>query len=287
VNRANELQKLSSSAQFGITKFMDITPEEFRQHYLMTKFTPSLPNNSGMKPEHVLRYTPNSANWDWSQVGAITPVYNQGQCGSPWAFSATECIESYWFLAGNPLYYLSDQEVIDCDTDGEDQGCCGGFPNGAFEYIAECGLETNSSYPYMAEDGTCKYNPKLVVVGVKGSTNLSGETGIYEQVSSAEGGGPVSVCVDATQWQYYTGGVITNCTDIVDHCAQVTGYANYGEDNAYWIVRNQWGTEWGVSGYIFIAIGHDLCGIGDYASIPIVSPPPANPPQKYCSGSSL
>jgi len=277
LQKSQVLQESSNSAEFGVTKFMDLTKEEFRRQYL--KFVPSedaLPKNMEINQPLNMdnKITPNPVNWDWRSVGAITEVQNQGQCGDPWAFCVTECIESYWFLAGNPLYELSNQQVVDCDNSNYQFGCRGGSPNYAYQYIAGCGLETNQSYPYASQNGSsypCKYNPKKVVAGVKGFQIINGETGIYNQASAPNTGGPVSVCVDADDWVYYTGGVLTQCTSDINHCAQVTGYQNYGSSGAYWIVRNQWGSDWGVGGYIYIAIGQDLCSIGDWANIPIVS----------------
>jgi len=84
---------------------------------------------------------------------------------------------------------------------------------------------------------------------------------------SSSSGGPVSVCVDASSWQNYQGGVLSQCGNDVDHCVQAVGYNNYGESGAYWIVRNSWGEDWGEQGYIWIEIGQDLCSIGDYATV--------------------
>jgi len=81
----------------------------------------------------------------------------------------------------------------------------------------------------------------------------------------------LAVCVDAESWQFYEGGVLTNCTsNTIDHCLQLTGYNNYGKSGSYWSLRNSWGEDWGMNGYIWIAIGNDLCGIGEYPSYPVV-----------------
>ena len=141
----------------------------------------------------------------------------------------------------------------------------------AYIYIYTFSLFTYSTnisdYPYTAgngQSGSCAFNSGEVVATVTGSSSVSGESGLYSQASSA---GPVSVCVDASSWQYYQGGVLTSCTNNVDHCVQLTGYANYGSSNAYWIVRNSWGSSWGENGFIWVAIGQDLCSIGDYATV--------------------
>jgi len=270
--RAAEIQKKNPTARFGVTQFSDLSPEEFSRYYLMPRvnFTsdykaPAPKVDFSVKAKS---FAPDPSNWDWSQQGVCTPIYNQGQCGSCWAFSATETIESYYAIQGGALTQLSMEQIVDCDTGGQDQGCEGGFPSGAYSYVQSAGgIDSYSSYPYTAENGqsgTCQFSSSNVVTNVASSASINGETGLYQQTSTA---GPVSVCVDASTWSSYQGGVMTSCGNSVDHCVQLTGYANYGQSGDYWIVRNSWGTSWGESGFIWLAIGQDLCSIGDYATI--------------------
>jgi len=162
------------------------------------------------------------------------------------------------------------EQIVDCDTAGEDQGCNGGFPTGAYQYVESAGgIESYTDYPYTAEggeSGSCNFEQSDVVATVTNYVSINGETGLYQQMSTSSGG-PVSVCVDASSWSSYTGGILTQCGDDVDHCVQAVGYANYGTSGAYWIVRNSWGTDWGLNGFIWIEIGQDLCSIGDYATV--------------------
>jgi len=272
IHLASEHQRQNPSARFGITKFMDLEPEEFSRLYKMPKLSqqqrPEKDFNTTEKPsDPVVNCNPTPTTWDWGSCGVVTSVRNQGQCGSCWAFSATETIESYCILAGAQSQFYSVEQIVDCDTAGEDQGCNGGFPEGAYKYIKQAGgIETNHEYPYTAgegESGSCHFKKADVVCTVTDWTELSGETGIYHQAST---NGPVSVCVDASSWQFYNGGILTSCGEDVDHCVQVTGYTKYGSKGAYWHVRNSWGTDWGVTGYIWIEIGKDLCDIGNYAT---------------------
>jgi len=264
-------QTLNPKARFGVTKFSDLSKEEFAQQYLnkadFSKYVAPAPVDVATQ-KIVHSFKPNPTNYDWSSAGVITPVKNQGQCGSCWAFSATETIESYWALCGNKLPTLAPEQIVDCDTAGQDQGCNGGFPSGAYQYVESAGgLDTETSYPYTAGEsgsgGSCDFQSNSVGAKVGSYASVNGESGLYQQLSTA---GPVSVCVDASSWQSYQGGVLTSCGNNVDHCVQATGYYNYGSSNAYWNVRNSWG-DWGVNGYIWIAIGQDLCSIGDYATI--------------------
>jgi C1A family cysteine protease len=274
--RAERLtQENHGSAQFGVTKFSDLTKEEFAQWYTMPtlkdklkSYIPPPPKNfSAPHKVNAAGCSPDPTNFDWFGCGVCTPVYNQEQCGSCWAFSATETIESYFVIDGGQLTQLSMQQIVDCDTGGQDQGCNGGFPSGAYTYVEGAnGLDPLSDYPYTAEDGTCADQPSEAVATVTNYNSISGEDGLYQQTSSSSGG-PVSVCVDASSWQDYNGGVLTSCGNSVDHCVQLTGYANYGQSGDYWIVRNSWGADWGQSGFIWVAIGQDLCSIGDYATV--------------------
>jgi hypothetical protein len=271
IRRAAEYQAREKpyGARFGVTQFMDLTPEEFSSMYKMPNITTKMPYKRGpIKTEFKKSkgYEPDPKNWDWFTQGVCTPVYNQGQCGSCWAFSATETIESYNVIsAGQKLVGLSMEQIVDCDTTC--YGCGGGWPYLAYGYVEGAGgLDPLSDYPYTGEGGSCQFNSQEVAATVTNYNSLSGEDGIYQQTSSSSGG-PVSVCVDASSWQDYSGGVLTQCGNSVDHCVQLTGYASYGQSGAYWIVRNSWGSGWGQSGYIWIAIGSDLCSIGDYATV--------------------
>jgi len=267
LKRAAELQKANHGAKFGVNEYSDLSPQEFAKYYLMTgvNFTKDYkaPPAKTVFPK---KFQADPTNWDWSQQGVCTPVYNQGQCGSCWAFSATETIESYYAIQGGSLTQLSMEQIVDCDT--TDHGCEGGMPSSAYQYVQSAGgIDSYSSYPYTAEggqSGSCQFNQANVVTNVAGSQTVSGEQGLYQQASTA---GPVSVCVDASTWQSYQGGVLKSCGNNVDHCVQLTGYANYGQSGSYWIVRNSWGGSWGESGFIWIAIGQDLCSIGDYATV--------------------
>jgi len=274
IAKSERLNKLNPRAQFGVNKFSDLSETEFNTKYLMNFDAENYkapPVKTDFSKKQVARdCNPDPTNYNWESCGVVTPIYNQGQCGSCWAFSATETIESYWALAGNSLTQLSMEQIVSCDTNGQDQGCNGGFPSGAYSYVESAGgIEAYSDYPYSAESGEagqCNFNSADVVCTVTGYNSISGETGLYQQTSSSSGG-PVSVCVDASSWQNYNGGVLSQCGNSVDHCVQLVGYANYGQSGAYWIVRNSWGEDWGEDGFIWVEIGEDLCSIGDYATI--------------------
>jgi len=210
------------------------------------------------------------ASFDWREQtpNPVTPIKDQGQCGSCWAFSAVEEIESVWILTGHNVSILSPQQVVDCDT-GSD-GCNGGDPSTAYAYVMKVGgLESESAYPYTGKNGKCE------ATGVKIATITSwaaaivrkNETELQNVLAQIA---PLSICADASTWSSYTGGVLTKCPFLteLDHCIQLTGY---GTDSTtgldYWTVRNSWGTDWGLEGYIQIVRGKNMCGIADEVTV--------------------
>jgi len=252
---AAKLQEMNPLAEFGSTMFSDWTKEEFKTH--LTNYVPA---NSSVVPEMDLSELPErvAASKDWTGT-ATTPVKDQGQCGSCWAESAVEQIESDLMLSGAGEVVLAVQELVDCTASGAGSyrgGCSGGNTGPAYNVVQSLGgLERESSYPYTARDGTCKFNRREAAVTISGyqSVGRGSETSMKRYISSS---GPLSICVDANSWQSYRGGVLSSCGQSVDHCVQLVGY----EGDA-WKVRNSWGARWGESGHIRIAIGRDLCAI--------------------------
>jgi len=215
--------------------------------------------------------------FDWRDKGAVTDVKDQGQCGSCWAFSATEEIESMWFLSNGSLPILSPEQIVDCDT--VDQGCNGGDTVTAYQYVEQAGgLETDSDYPY-TEGGDCNADSSEFVASISGfnyatppctdSCDSQDEDTLQSNLAST---GPVSICVDAEIWQTYSGGVIEPSDGCdydytsLDHCVQLVGY-DQDDTGTYWIVRNSWNTDWGDNGYIYLRRGGNVCGVADEATI--------------------
>lgn len=164
-------------------------------------------------------------------------------------------------------YTLSPEQVIQCDKTC--QGCNGGWTEHAYSYIQNAGgLETEASYPYTSyagSTGSCKVNNKAFVVTVTGYTTIPGSTAAAIETNMANyvlGTGPLSVCLDASTWSSYTGGIMSaaTCGTSVDHCVQAVG-VDTASVNGYWKVRNQWGTSWGESGFIRLAYGTNTCDI--------------------------
>jgi len=167
---------------------------------------------------------------------------------------------------------LAPQQIVDCDT--TDEGCNGGFPSSAYDYVKSAGgMEPETDYPYRAVDGHCAFKQADVYANIssyKYATTEGDETTLKQNLVSAS---PLSICVDAANWQDYSGGVMTtwNCCWVcmLDHCVQLVGYDSTAKP-PYYIVRNSWGTDWGESGYIRIEMGDNACGITDSATTVIV-----------------
>jgi len=248
--------------RYGVNSLADMTPEEFRSTLLMSDmgpppdapFLPIPPTTSGIP-----------TTWDWRTHGVITGVYNQGTCGSCWAFSATECVESATALAGHGLPNLSPQQIVDCDDEAQ-HGCQGGWPMSAFQYVNSVGGQDSlACYPYIGVNGNCHFNPACRQ-GTVASYGYLG-TNEYNIAVWMVAHGPVSICVDASNWQYYSGGVMgpSACGLQMDHCVQMVGYVTASP--SYWIVRNSWGTGWGpYGGYILLQEGTNTCDLAQYAS---------------------
>jgi C1A family cysteine protease len=258
-----------SGAKFGLNKFSDMSPAEFSEKVLMKPFTPAA---AQYKQKNMLNPRITSPDtFDWRTKGAVTAVKDQGQCGSCWAFSVTENIESVWILyrglTNETLPPLAPQQIVDCDT--SDLGCSGGNPPTAYDYVKSAGgLDDEKDYPYTAQDGTCAFKSADVVAKITGYKYATDgdESTMKDNLASWA---PLSICVDARYWQDYTSGVMTEwqCDWIVqlDHCVQAVGYDTTAS-TPFWIVRNSWGTDWGENGYIRLQYGTNTCGLTQEAT---------------------
>ncbi|XP_059637067.1 senescence-specific cysteine protease SAG39-like [Cornus florida] len=258
--------------KLGINEFADLTNEEFqasRNGYKMSSNLKSSKTTS-FRYENV---TAVPASMDWRKKGAVTPIKDQGQCGCCWAFSAVAAMEGINKLTTSKLISLSEQELVDCDTSGVDQGCGGGLMDDAFEFIIHNnGLTTEANYPYEGVDATCK-TKKAAAAKITGYEDVpaNSEAALLKAVANQ----PVSVAIDASgsDFQFYSSGVFTGaCGTELDHGVTAVGYGTSADGTKYWLVKNSWGTSWGDSGYIMmerdIAAKEGICGIAMESSYP-------------------
>jgi cathepsin L len=249
----------ASSYKMAVNQFTDMTTQEFQR---MKGYSMSMAASRRLEmptaelPTLSLKDLPKSV--DWRTKNIVTPVKNQGACGSCWAFAATEEIESVVAQNTGKLLQLSPQNVVSCtpnpDKCGGTGGCAGATAELAFQYVADKGIASNADYPYRGVTGTCDETIKKSA-HIQSFVKLpeNNYTALMIAVATI---GPIAVSVDASVWGGYGRGVFTGCPKPgqnvdIDHAVQLVGY---GTDNNkdYWLVRNSWGGSWGEGGYIRI-----------------------------------
>lgn len=259
----------------GMNQFGDLTLNEYkllflglRGHY--SNDTESV-GSTYLEPSNVKL----PATVDWRTKGYVTPVKNQGQCGSCWAFSTTGSLEGQHFKKTGKLVSLSEQNLVDCSGKYGNHGCEGGLMDNAFRYIRDNhGIDTEASYPYRARDESCKFKRADVGATDTGYVDIAhrSENALQSAVATV---GPISVAIDAghSSFQLYHSGVYNEprCSQTqLDHGVLAVGYGTHnGQD--YWLVKNSWAKSWGMQGYILMSRNrNNQCGIATQASYPLV-----------------
>ncbi|XP_073157590.1 senescence-specific cysteine protease SAG39-like [Henckelia pumila] len=258
--------------KLAANQFADLTNQEFLASYTGYKKG----SHSKTITDASFRYenvTSVPTSVDWTKKGAVTGVKNQGGCGSCWAFSAVAAMESIHQLKTGKLVTLSEQELVDCDRAGKDEGCEGGLMEEAFEFIIKNkGLTTEANYPYKGVDEDCDSKKAgSNVVDIKGYEKVpkNSESALLKAVANQ----PVSVAVDGSELQFYSSGILTgSCGTYLNHGIAAVGYGVSGDGTKYWLIKNSWGTAWGEKGYARmerdIEAQEGICGIAMDASYP-------------------
>lgn len=253
----------------AVNEYADMEWSEFTRTRLGYKREPRLAKN----PVNLVGKVTVPDEVDWRKKGVVTPVKNQQQCGSCWAFSTTGSVEGVHALKTGHLISLSEQQLVDCSGNEGNNGCEGGIMDRAFQYIIDTGgLEEESSYRYEAMDDTCRDSDFARVVQIKSYHDVQQ----YDEdaLKAAVAQQPVSVAIEADQsgFQFYNGGVFTGyCGTQLDHGVLVVGYGT-DDDQDYWLIKNSWGASWGDAGYIKIARGFGgagQCGVATMPTYPI------------------
>ncbi|KAH0453777.1 hypothetical protein IEQ34_018101 [Dendrobium chrysotoxum] len=251
------------SYSLAVNHFADLTWEEFRASWLGASQNCS----AALKPNHILNKKKLPKEKDWRKDGIVSPVKNQGNCGSCWAFSATGAIEAAYTQLTGKAISLSEQQLIDCSLKYNNFGCAGGYPSQAFQYIKDNGgIEAEKTYPYLAADGKCRF--KKENVRVKGD-----EDELKHAVGNVR---PVTVGMEVVpDFRFYKKGVFSSDTcssspDDLNHAVLVIGYG-VEEGIPYWLIKNSWGKRWGDNGFFKIELGKNMCGVATCATYPNVA----------------
>ena len=267
------------SHETGVTKFADMTPQEFARTHLNLNFNALALVN--LKPVKVKITNEAPDDFDWRDKNVVSAVKDQGSCGSCWAFSTVANLEGLYALKKGVIKTFSEQYLVDCDT--EDEGCNGGLMELSFEWLAsnDGGVMYESDYPYTGKQQTCKQDSsKFADMKVTGYVKLGEGTDTFSPVDEGEmkeflyQNGPLAVALNATPLQLYMGGIVDYAswlcgTSGINHAVTLVGYGTGSKD--YWIVKNSWGKSWGESGYFRIARGKATCGINYYVTTATVS----------------
>jgi len=227
----------------------------------------------GERKESTIFAETNASSVNWTDAGAVTPVKDQGACGSCWAFSTTGSLEGAHYIATGELLSFSEQQLVDCAGYQEgfgNYGCQGGLQEQAYKYY-ESGnkAELESTYPYFSgstqRKGSCQYDSRSATA-VSVSDYLAVTPQSPTQMKAALEKQPLAVSIEADKmvFQTYRTGILnsTKCGTTLDHAVLAVGYGTEaGQD--YWLVKNSWNTTWGDQGYIKLAIvnGAGICGV--------------------------
>ncbi|CAI8034430.1 Counting factor associated protein D [Geodia barretti] len=264
----NAMNRQNLTYKLAVNHMADYSEVDFRTLRGVIKTSDSLRQDVVQKSKKSL-----PLQWDWRLQGAVTPVKDQGICGSCWSFGTTGTLEGSLFIKHNKLISLSEQCLVDCSWGFGNNGCDGGESERAYEWImkSEC-LPTESSYgQYLMQDGFCRVNESECGVQITNWHNTP-QGNVQALVEAIYNNGPISVAIDASHlsFAFYSHGVYFepkcgSTPDDLDHQVLAVGYGDL-EEIPYILVKNSWSTHWGNDGYILMSQKDNNCGIATDAS---------------------
>ena len=278
VFKKNVLESFSRSNptfKTGVTKFSDMTQEEFAKNYLSLNYADL--NKESFEPVTITKFGAAPPSFDWRNEGRVSEVKEQGNCKSCYAFTTIGNLEGLYYAKTKVMTPLSEQMIVDCDN--VDRGCHGGLMIDTIEWIkSNGGIMAEKDYPYKGKKGlSCKKKPeKYVDLKVTGYKRLGSTDQIFDCVDENQvkeflyENGPLIAAVNGDYLKSYTGGIVDVPMEIchysgINHGVLIVGYGTEGSTNMdYWTVKNSLGKDWGESGYFRIRRGAGTCGINCY-----------------------
>ena len=265
----------------GITKFSDMTQQEFAKTYLNLNYDAMAVAN--FEPATVKTTNAAPSSYDWRNQGRVSAIKDQASCGSCWAFATIANLEGLYYANKGVMKTFSEQMLVDCDT--QDSGCNGGLMQYAFNWIkSNGGIMYDTDYPYVGSEQTCKSDKtKYADFKVTGYKKLGSTWSTWSCVDEDEikeflyETGPLAVALNADYLSAYTGGIVDYTSSKcpysgINHAVTMVGYGTDSSSSMdYWIVKNSWGKDWGESGYFRIRRGNGTCGINCYITTATVS----------------
>lgn len=304
LEKIKELNLKNKLAQFGWTKFSDLSEAEFATNFLNAhvqdptrrldaRRSQNLKTRQRTNAKQGVQYSDWTSSSYTGDYPKVTPVRDQGWCGSCWAFSAVQAIESRYLIEFGDAqghdadsvedFGLAVQQMVSCDE--ENWGCNGGDLPDAFDYVVDAGgLSTEDNYPYMSgsqgETRQCKENMIQVLENTAPTAQIYATEPCWQYwdcpnqdeealAETLDAEGPVAICVNASPWQNYQSGVLEdggmNGYYNLNHCVLLTGLGSNNNEGSYWMVKNTWSTGWGEDGYIRLKYGDNVSGMADEA----------------------
>lgn len=257
-----------------LPKFIDISKEDFKKKYLnlkidFKKIQEEKEKSNSKKPRNlqqgrILTELPKS--FDWRELGKVSSVKEQGECGVCWAFTSAANLESLYAIKYNKILDLSEEQLLDCDQ--VNNGCDGGNMADAFDYIRKAGgLMSEKDYKYTEKKSSCKFDKSKIVVKVR-EWKVVATTDEDEIARILMERGPLSIGINADQLQLHESGIYdprkTSCpSDNLNHAVLIVGFGEEGGEK-YWIIKNSWGENWAENGFFKISRGKGTCGVNQY-----------------------